>query len=527
MVAPSLSVVSVDEGGVLLAVPDGLEDRVVDVLLDGRRIWSFWVLRDSRVEDGRGLARWPRSLVPYLDGRATVQVTEHITGRVLARSEVQFGSSAEPVRVADERGRPLAGDYLGKVVPTFEGRSAEQTRPLLDALERVLGALHAAGADAFLAYGSLLGAVREGRLVAHDFDADVAYVSRHQHPTDVARESFALERRLVEMGFGVYRYSGGGFRVGAGEDAADERWIDVFSGFLDGTTLHLMGEVAAEFRPDWIWPLGEAELEGRRFAVPAAPERLLEATYGPSWRVPDPAFRYPRSRAVSRRFNGWFRADSANRRSAQEHFAKLGDTLPPRRPSALARLLHEREPADVRVVDAGAGRCRDGLWLARRGRVVSAYDFVMSAGRPAAAAAAQEGRALELRSLNLLRPRSFLPTGAREARKPGPRAVLARQVADCTNAYGRQGLWRFSAMTLSGGGRLFLEHWTGGGRPSFPRQQPLDTDLVLDEIAGHGGRVLEVAEHTSAAQDRPVRTARPEAGPQERTVARVVAEWRR
>ena len=46
-------------------------------------------------------------------------------------------------------------------------RDPEQTKPLLDSTESVLTALLASGVDAFPAYGTLLGAIRE-----HDFIDD-------------------------------------------------------------------------------------------------------------------------------------------------------------------------------------------------------------------------------------------------------------------------------------------------------------------------------------------------------------------
>ena len=57
------------------------------------------------------------------------------------------------------------------------------------------------GVEAFPAYGTLLGAVREQDLIGHDNDADLGYVSRHTHPLDVIRESFRLQRRLREQGY--------------------------------------------------------------------------------------------------------------------------------------------------------------------------------------------------------------------------------------------------------------------------------------------------------------------------------------
>ena len=75
-------------------------------------------------------------------------------------------------------GAPLGIDMYGKLVKTFETKDAAELTPLLDALETVLGLLHEQGLEAFPAYGTLLGAVREGTFLGHDNDADVGYVSR-------------------------------------------------------------------------------------------------------------------------------------------------------------------------------------------------------------------------------------------------------------------------------------------------------------------------------------------------------------
>lgn len=45
----------------------GSEDIVLDVTFEGRRVWSFWLLRDS-VKHGHRWVEWPGSLVPFLDG---------------------------------------------------------------------------------------------------------------------------------------------------------------------------------------------------------------------------------------------------------------------------------------------------------------------------------------------------------------------------------------------------------------------------------------------------------------------------
>src|SRR3712207_8138993 len=44
-------------------------------------------------------------------------------------------------------------------------------------------------------------------------DADVAYLSRHRSPTDVARESFVLERIMIRAGYWTWRFSSADFKV--------------------------------------------------------------------------------------------------------------------------------------------------------------------------------------------------------------------------------------------------------------------------------------------------------------------------
>ena len=67
---------------------------------------------------------------------------------------------------------------------------------------------------------------------------------------------------------------------------------------------------------------------------------------------------------------------------------------------------------------------------------------------------------LEVRYLNLADRRSVLAEGARLARRPGPRVVLARHVADATSDVGRESLARLCSMALRDGGRLLAEFYT-------------------------------------------------------------------
>ncbi len=455
----------VDDDGVSVLVGD---DRPLDVCLDGRRIWTFWTRRDTDpVAPVDALARgpwparravWPKPLRAHLNGTGRITVSDSVTGRELFDKTVTLGEGSGPIRVQNRRGVDLGIDKSGRLVPTFASRSDRDIEALLDATDAVLEALREAGVEPFIAYGTLLGAVREGAVLGHDSDADLGYVSSHTTPVDVALESYRIQRALAERGLRIARYSGASFKVMVSEGDVT-RGLDVFGGFFDAGRLHLMGEINTPFEREWIYPLGTAELDGRPMPVPARPEKLLEAMYGPGWRVPDPAFKFTTSAHTIRAFDDWFRGTQPGIRywDRHSHYAKR---KPPREnPSQLGRkaaAVAERIGA-TEVLDVGAGRGRDAIWLARQGLRVIAYDYVPRALDLVAEQARAEGLDLEVRHLNLTDGRSVLAEGARLAQDSQPRVILARHVADATSSVGREALARFSSMALRAGGQLLTE----------------------------------------------------------------------
>jgi hypothetical protein len=517
-VTGDLRVLSVDATGIVLS---GDDDRPLDVTFDGRRVWSFWSVRDTAAQrGGRRLAAWPRSLRARMDGATRLGVGVHGASEALYDEELRFGDGPGRIAVVDDRGQPLGIDKSGRLTPTFETRSEEQVAPLLDSVEVVLHELTAAGIAAFPAYGTLLGAVREGRLIGHDSDADLGYVSRHTHPHDVIRESFALQRRLAEAGYATLRYSGASFKVEVLEADGFARGLDVFGGFFtpwpghDEDRLYLMGEIREPFRREWIFPLGTCTLEGRTLPAPAEPERVLEAMYGPGWKVPDPAFKFTTPRATVRALNDYFRVARGQRhRWARVHGAR-GRRLPPGGPSALAQYVVAEEGVPAQLVDVGAGGGRDALWFARQGSTVTAYDFVPTAAAAAVARAGREGHRLEARMLNLQEWRSVFGEGAWVSRMPGPRTLLANHLMDATTAFGRDALGRFASMALRDGGRLYADFWIAGGAPDPTPARPVPVAEVVATLRARGAHILHA---TEVDTNDPARAGR--------RTGRVVAEW--
>ena len=496
--AGALDVHHIDAGGLLLG---SSRERLVDVAFDGRRIWSFWVVRDGEQRDDEIHLVWPKPLRPYLDGVTEVTMTDTGNDAVLFSQTVQFGDRADRIEVVNPAGRPLAIDKSLKLVETFDTRDAAHVEPLLDAIAEVLGALKEVGLDAFLAYGTALGAIRDGGLIGHDSDADLGYVSTYDHPVDVIRESFRIQRALTDMGYHVTRYSAIALKVHVAESDGLDRGLDVFGGFMREGTFYLMGEIAVPFRREWIYPLGKASLEGREFPVPADADRFLTATYGPRWRVPDPAYKFTTPASTIDLFNGWFRGMRIGRAGWHGYHKRTIDHQPS--VSTVARQVAERHPDLATYVDIGCGRGADVAWFADRGTSAIGLDFQPFAYREEAARRADDPR-VRFQLFNLLELRHVLAVSAWVARTPGPRAVGCVHVVERLGRRGRLNMLRSARMMLAGtDGTLHLQFLSDKGRDGYARRtgarQPLAPAVVAAEVAESGGRILqEEREHVSA-----------------------------
>ncbi len=501
--------VRVDDNGIRFSSRD---DVVVDVTFDGRRVWSFWLQRDT---DGRGGDRevtWPPPLRRFLDGATRLALVDHVADEELYADDVCFGAGHGRVAVQDRKGRPLGLDKSNRLSRLFVSRDSDQVAPLMDAIDTVLKALDDCGIEGFLAYGTLLGAHRDGKLIGHDSDADLGYVSRHTHPVDVMLESFALQRTLVEMGFVVTRYSGIAVKVHVPEADGSIRGLDVFGGFMRDGMLYLMGEVGAPFEESWIFPRGTVELEGRTFAAPAQPDRLLAAMYGESWRVPDPAYVFTTPDSTRLRLNGWFRGI----RVGQGRGIGRKD-ISPDEPSSFAQWVHaEAEPDIGTLVDLGCGFGTDAVWLGRQGRSTWGMDAHYKSYVRMRKVAEAEDLPVRFRWLNLTENRSILDAAADLSQLPGPRVVTARHVLDAVDGPGRANLLRLARVLTRGGGALFAQVQVGAEHnpESHGPVTPIDLTDLLDLVAAHGGTVVHretLNENDAAGADN---------------IARLVVTWK-
>ncbi len=521
-VAPA-NTVTVSEAGLLLR--DAPAEALV-VSFDERYIWAFTAIRDGHPVSGGLLVEWPPVLRRFLNGTVRVQVANVAGTRVLLDAELVLGDGADGARidVVDAQGHPLAIDKVGHLCRAFEDTEDGVRAEILTGTRRALDDLRGAcGVEAYLNYGALLGAVRDGAMIAHDSDTDVCYLSRHTSPADIIAESYRIQRTLLGLGWNLLRMSGGDIKLLLPLSDGRVCHIDIFVAFRVGETFYQLGNRSGVLPESAILPVSTITLHGVDFPAPADPEAMLAFIYGPQWRVPDPSFKYADPPRGVRRLDGWLRGFRTDMGRWTEFHNGAGSNLVRDRRSDFAKWVHDQLPAGAPIAELGAGTGRDAFWFARQGRSVIAFDFSRAARSAVAKRAARRDRPVEARALILNELRTVLVTGAELARDP--HHLYARHLLGCLDDRAREQLWLLCRMALRGdGGKLFLEFSAGTGDDGDlddPRPEGLvrrlDPALVRREIEAAGGVV----------ESERVRSGRDVLGNEDPHVCRMRVRWTR
>ncbi|MGY1784014.1 class I SAM-dependent methyltransferase [Geodermatophilus sp. SYSU D00698] len=477
---------------------DGPAGRVLDVHLNGRRVWSF---REDpeltapgpplEVATGArpGFQPWPPALVPHLRGTFEVQLRAvGDDAAAWAPATVSLDGDPGPLRLVDRHDRPLVVNKWGRLGHALGDAGPVMVARMLDSMDAIRELLQARLGDrVYVTGGTLLGPVREdGHVLPHDDDADLAYLSRHGHPVDVALEAFELGRLLREAGHRVLRLSVGHLQVVVEHEGVPDHYVDVFTGFLLDGRWHQHFPIRCEADVKELLPPVTVLVEGRPEPAPREPERMLVELFGPGWRVPDPAYQFDIPRETSDRFYGWFADYNVEREGWEDEvLLAAGDPRPGAAMSGLARALHQQARADAPVLDLGCGLGTDALALGAAGRTVHAVDFSRYAVDVARDALAGQDLDVTVDVLNLLDTRAVVRLGAELAAQPGAWTVLGRRLLNALEDRGRDNVFRLCGMLLRRGGTAHLDLVADHGHPGIAPHRHLHLDGVLAEAARH------------------------------------------
>lgn len=144
--------------------------------------------------------------------------------------------------------------------------------------------------DIFIAYGSLLGAIRDGDFISYDNDFDVAYLVDANTPEEAAAQFHRVFNELRDRNYDV---SFGGHIGNFHLKMPDLPALDIFLMYYSESYNELRAFcITVECEKDMILPLQEFKFRGRTVLVPNKSELLLESTYGKNWNIPDPHFQW-------------------------------------------------------------------------------------------------------------------------------------------------------------------------------------------------------------------------------------------
>lgn len=460
----------------------GHDPGTVDVSLDGHRVWSTTLSRTF----GAWRASWPAPLARYLDGTTTVAVRRAADGELLATREVRLGTGEGRVAVQDAKGRWLAMNKWNRLGPSLEGDTSGIQDRLLDSTDELVARLQAWGYQPYIVGGTLLGALRTGTLLPHDDDVDLAWICEEETSADIALASYAMERRLVEAGYVVVRHSQAHLQVTFFDPTgATDYYIDIFTGYHRGGAYHQPFALRGHLAREDLVPVRTVTVGGHDLPAPARPEAWLEFAYGPSWRVPDPSFRFLPPRATTRQFETSFGVYNRQR----VYWEKAYGAIDARPASDDGEDDVERFcallPPGSRVVDLGCGDGRLTDLLADAGHRVTGYDYSHEALR-LARAASRSGA--EFRYLNLNDQRAAIGVLLALLASGEDVWVFARDLAQALPAPGRAHVWTMLRALVTDRTAAYLALPTGR-HPAREAQDPTTWHLALGSVKAELDRV--------------------------------------
>jgi hypothetical protein len=142
-----------------------------------------------------------------------------------------------------------------------------------------------------ISYGTLLGCMRDGNLISHDYDFDLAFFPNSMNCEDVIATSGRIMQTLNEMGLEKNQKSHGHLTTFI-EISGTNRAVDFFAGWVSsGRIMHYFA-INGEISETDYFPIRKHSLCGVSVPIPSDSTKVLQAIYGEGWMVPNPDFQH-------------------------------------------------------------------------------------------------------------------------------------------------------------------------------------------------------------------------------------------
>ena len=144
------------------------------------------------------------------------------------------------------------------------------------------------GYQTFLVSGTLLGIVRDNKLIAHDDDIDVSIYLGNGSFEQIAERFNLLKDQLNELNLIDNSFKGTFFRIKLCQGVI----IDAFPSWSKDNSVYVYPHTFGCFNLSDLLPFSDHSRGDALYTLPNNPKKLLTSNYGHNWKSPDPTWEF-------------------------------------------------------------------------------------------------------------------------------------------------------------------------------------------------------------------------------------------
>ena len=185
---------------------------------------------------------------------------------------------------------PLHLTHHGYIEPEVLFKNVSH-KEIWDGIESHMKALKDAGHKVFLNSGTLLGLVRDGKLIDHDNDIDLGIILDASDEDAVVAEWATFTQEVRDLGILCEERSephNGMLRL----LPIMGYTCDIFPAWFAQNKVYVFPHTYGEIEPKDVYPFRTCNISG--LDQPAVPEKMLAINYGPGWDKMDPLWKFVR-----------------------------------------------------------------------------------------------------------------------------------------------------------------------------------------------------------------------------------------